>query len=122
MQRAEGAQAQTVSAQIVSEVSARNAARTPPGQWASLGFVIGATVDWTDAGLTPFTPPAPILGPGFGAQGAEPADLQTRFGATASTVIASESRSILSAGPDRLTSAIDARVEESASRLRIVPR
>ncbi|WP_417511895.1 orotidine-5'-phosphate decarboxylase [Microbacterium sp.] len=112
VQRSQTAQSQTVSAQIVAEVSARNAASTPAGQWGSLGFVIGATVDWTDAGLTPFAPAAPILGPGFGAQGAEPADLQLRFGAASPAVIASESRSILSAGPDGLASAIDARVAD----------
>lgn len=110
IQRAHIAASQTVSAEIIAQVSTRNAQSSPAGQWGSLGFVIGATVDWTDAGLAAFTPAAPILSPGFGAQGAEPRDLQARFGAAAPTVIASESRSILSAGPEGLTSAIDARV------------
>jgi orotidine-5'-phosphate decarboxylase len=112
VQRSQSATAQTVSAQIVADVSARNAENTPDGQWGSLGFVIGATVDWTDAGLSPFSPAAPILSPGFGAQGAGPDDLPTRFGSASSTVIASESRSILSAGPDGLAPAIDARVAD----------
>lgn len=112
VQRSQSPTAQTVSAQIVDDVSARNATTTPAGQWGSLGFVIGATVDWADAGLTPFSPAAPILAPGFGAQGAGPDDLPTRFGAASSMVIASESRSILSAGPDGLASAIDARVAD----------
>ena len=49
-----------------------------------------------------FAPPAPILAPGFGHQGAGPADLARRFGELAPCVIASESRSILEAGPARL--------------------
>lgn len=104
------ADAQTVSASIIEQVSARNARVTPEGQWGSLGFVIGATVDWADAGISAFTPPAPILGPGFGAQGADPVDLVGRYGSAASLVIASESRSILSAGPEGLVEIIDSRV------------
>lgn len=103
---------QTVSASIIDEVSAHNARVTPEGEWGSLGFVIGATVDWSEAGIAAFAPPAPILGPGFGAQGATPADLVTRFGTAAAMVIAAESRSILSAGPDGLARVIDSRVAE----------
>jgi orotidine-5'-phosphate decarboxylase len=112
VQRAETAASQTVSAEVVAQVGTRNAQHTTAGRWGSLGFVIGATVDWTDAGLTPFTQPAPILAPGFGAQGADPSDLHARFGVSSPMVIASESRSILSAGPDGLVSAIDARVAD----------
>ena len=110
LQRAQTAASQSVAAEVVAQVSTRNAQHTPSGQWGSLGFVVGATVDWTDAGLTPFHPSAPILAPGFGAQGAGPADLHARFGVASPMVIASESRSILSAGPDELASTIDARV------------
>ncbi|MDP3951537.1 orotidine-5'-phosphate decarboxylase [Microbacterium sp.] len=119
VQRARSTDAQTVSAAIIDEVSSRNARSTTDGEWASLGFVIGATVDWTDAGIAAFTPAAPILGPGFGAQGAGPADLLARFGTHASMVIASESRSILSAGPDALIAAIDARAAEYREALNV---
>ncbi len=112
-QRARVAGGETLSAAIVAEVSARNAERTPAGEWAALGFVIGATVDWDDAGLIAPSPPAPILGPGFGFQGAAAEDL-ARFGAASDTVIASESRSVLSAGPE----AIAARIQERAARYR----
>ena len=112
VQQAQTAASMTVSAGIIEEVSSRNARSTPSGEWGSLGFVIGATVDWAEAGITAFTPTAPILGPGFGAQGAGPADLRARFGSAADSVIASESRSILSAGPDGIASAIDDRVAE----------
>ena len=109
LQRAVLADGETVSADIVREVSARNARTTPEGQWGSLGFVIGGTVDWTDAGLRAFSPVAPILGPGFGHQGAEPQHLGARFGDLQEAVIASESRSILAAGPDRLAARISER-------------
>ncbi|KDA05663.1 orotidine 5'-phosphate decarboxylase [Microbacterium sp. CH12i] len=110
VQQARSEAGATVSAEIVDDVSAYNVRTTAAGNWGSLGFVIGATVDWADAGLTHFAPPAPILAPGFGAQGAGPADLGTRFGANASMVIASESRSILSGGPNGLIARIDERV------------
>ena len=108
-QRAVLPSGETVSAAIMREVSQRNAGMTPDGQWASLGFVVGGTVDWTDAGLRAFSPVAPILAPGFGHQGAEPLDLRARFGDLAEAVIASESRSILAAGPDRLAARISER-------------
>lgn len=112
VQRARATDEQTVSAAIVDDVSARNAHSTPDGEWASLGFVIGATVGWSAAGLVTFAPSAPILGPGFGRQGAGPGDLRPRFGAHASMVIASESRSILEAGPGALATTIGARADE----------
>ncbi|GAA3624830.1 orotidine-5'-phosphate decarboxylase [Microbacterium awajiense] len=105
-QRATAGDGRTVSAQIIREVSERNARTTPDGEWASLGFVIGATVDWREAGLTSFAPSAPILGPGFGFQGADPRDLEARFGTAAHLVVAAESRSILSAGPEGVREAI----------------
>jgi orotidine-5'-phosphate decarboxylase len=112
LQRSISATGRAVSADIVSVVSARIAEHAEAGEWGSFGFVIGATVDWTDAGLAAFTPPAPILAPGFGSQGATPADLRHRFGSMSPAVVASESRSILSAGPTGLAAAIDARVAE----------
>lgn len=116
LQRSTSRTGATVSATIVSEVSARNAASiaNKTGEWSSFGFVIGATIDWSEAGIAPFTPVAPILAPGFGTQGAMPADLHVRFGEMSPAVIASESRSILSAGPDGLAAAIDARIAQYA--------
>ncbi|MDR6868539.1 orotidine-5'-phosphate decarboxylase [Microbacterium resistens] len=76
-----------------------------------VGLVIGATVDRTSFGLDDeLLAGVPILAPGFGAQGAEPEDLARRFGPLARNVLASESRSILSAGPEGIADAIDARV------------
>lgn len=112
LQRATTADGSTVSAAVVAAVSARNAAAVAPGEWGSVGFVIGATVEPTQTGIGDIDPPAPILAPGFGAQGAEPAQLTARFGALAPFVIASESRSLLSAGPDALSDAIAQRAAE----------
>lgn len=109
IQRSTDAEGRTVSAAVIEAVSRRNAAETVDGEWGSHGFVIGATVNWDDAGIRPFSPPAPILAPGFGAQGAGPADLAVRYGAHAAQAFASESRSILSAGPDRVAATIDER-------------
>lgn len=79
-------------------------------EWSSLGLVVGATVDLAARGLDEaFVRTLPLLAPGFGAQGAEPADLARIFGRLAPAVIASESRSILSAGPDALADRIDVR-------------
>jgi orotidine-5'-phosphate decarboxylase len=111
-QRARRGDGQTVSGSIVREASERNAANAAEGEWGAIGFVIGATVDWRDAGLAAFSPPAPILAPGFGHQGAGPADLTRRFGEMAPCVLASESRSILEAGPEDLAVAIEARASE----------
>ncbi|MDL5350189.1 orotidine-5'-phosphate decarboxylase [Microbacterium sp. zg-YB36] len=90
----------TVAARVTEEVSAFNARTTPDGEWGSVGLVVGATVDLDLAGLgSAVTPPAPILAPGYGAQGAQPGDLDDQFRVLRSPVVASESRSILSAGP-----------------------
>jgi orotidine-5'-phosphate decarboxylase len=118
LQRSVDADGRTVSAGVISQVSAANAANTPDGAWGSNGFVIGATVDWDAAGISAFEPPAPILGPGFGAQGAGPADLRARYGTAAELVLASESRSILSAGPDDITAAITSTAAEYREVLR----
>ena len=103
----------SVAAAVISSVSAFNAATADGHGWGSMGFVIGATVDQASLGLPEkLTPPAPILAPGFGAQGAALADLGELFGANAPSVIASESRGILRAGPAGLESAIRSRKHE----------
>ncbi|MEV7694391.1 orotidine-5'-phosphate decarboxylase [Microbacterium sp. NPDC089189] len=81
-----------------------------PGALGSIGVVVGATVDRARFGLTDIVlAGTPILAPGFGAQGAEPSDLDRLFGYVAANVIASESRSILAVGPDRLAQRIEQR-------------
>lgn len=86
-----------------------------PGALGSIGIVIGATVDRAAFGLTDIVIAGmPVLAPGFGAQGADPADLPRLFGYGASNVVANESRSILSVGPSKLA----ARIEERAALYR----
>lgn len=73
------------------------------------GLVVGATVDRAAVGLTDEAlEGAPLLAPGFGAQGAELSEMSTLFGRHAPRVIASASRSILGAGPSGLVAAIEA--------------
>lgn len=107
LQRSADAGSRTVAQRVIDEASAVNAACVADGEWGSVGFVIGATVDWHASGIRPFAPVAPILAPGFGYQGARPADARRIFGAMAPAVIMSESRSILSAGSDRIETVIE---------------
>lgn len=105
LQRAVGASG-SVAADVARAVRAFAVA---PGLH-DLGLVIGATVDRSTFGLSDDAlADVPILAPGFGAQGAEPADLGRLFGALAGNVVASESRSILSAGPEGLAARIEQR-------------
>ncbi len=99
--------AATVAAAVIAEVSHLN--RKAGGPLGDIGLVIGATVDAPSYDLPErLDPPAPILAPGFGAQGARLSDLTRLFGAQAPFVLASASRSILRHGPSGLTDAIDA--------------
>lgn len=78
-----------------------------PGALGSIGVVIGATVTRSRFGLSDILlAGTPILAPGFGAQGADPAELGRLFGYVSSQVIANESRSVLAVGPDRLAERI----------------
>ena len=115
LQRSTDAQGRTVSQRVIDEVSEHNAANVGRGDWGSAGFVVGATVDWNEAGIEPPTPVAPLLAPGFGHQGADPARLAEIFGSAADAVIVSESRSILSAGPGRIVSEIEDHARAAAA-------
>ncbi|REJ05483.1 orotidine-5'-phosphate decarboxylase [Microbacterium bovistercoris] len=98
----------------VAAMVARQATAADAGDaLGAIGLVIGATVDRAAFGLDDdLLRTVPVLAPGFGAQGATPDDLTTRFGTIARNVLASESRSILRAGPD----GIAVRMEETARR------
>jgi orotidine-5'-phosphate decarboxylase len=106
--QAAGAGERTVAAQVAAEVGARNGG----ARVGSFGLVIGATLDRAEFGLTDeLLAGTPVLAPGFGFQGARAEDLASLFGAVAGNVVASESRSILSAGP----AGIAARIAERAA-------
>jgi orotidine-5'-phosphate decarboxylase len=79
----------------------------------SLGLVVGATVDRARFGLTAdLLEGMPLLAPGFGHQGARLEDADALFGGLAPHVLASASRSILSAGPTGLADAIEQHLAE----------
>lgn len=102
----------TTTAALIAEQVAERAEAEPGQDWSSLGLVIGATVDLATVQLAPVgSRVLPVLAPGFGTQGAEPGDLARVFGGFSAGVLASESRSILSAGPDGL----GARIQERAA-------
>lgn len=102
-------------------------ARRP--QLASIGVVLGATVDFAAFGIDLATDTVagagvqgvdrvdyvlmtPILGPGFGHQGAQFSDLASLYGAAAPSVIVSASRSILQAGPVAIEDAVSRQAAE----------
>ncbi|MHC2999925.1 orotidine-5'-phosphate decarboxylase [Microbacterium sp. HJ5] len=96
----EAADGQTVAGRVARDIAWVNGSAAFSGELGPIGLVVGATVDREAVGLDDDAlRGAPILAPGFGAQGAQPADLPSLFGGVAANVVASESRSILSAGP-----------------------
>ncbi len=98
--------ARTTTGESVAATVARHAARVNAeisrgDEWGSVGLVVGATIGdaaaRTGVELSGFN--GPLLAPGFGAQGAGPAQMAEVFGASASRVLVSMSRSILKTGP-----------------------
>lgn len=97
-----------VAARVAHDVNEANIGL--PGALGSIGVVVGATVDRAAFGLGDIALAGmPVLAPGFGAQGAEPADLRRLFGYVAGAVVANESRSILAVGPARVAARISDR-------------
>jgi len=85
----------SVAQQIVEAVAAINAPASPDG---SIGVVIGATLPSLDVDLSALG--GPVLCPGLGAQGGDPAHLGRLFGGFPGVLLPSSSRGILSHGPD----------------------
>ncbi|MBN8206148.1 orotidine-5'-phosphate decarboxylase [Microbacterium esteraromaticum] len=101
---------ETVARRVARDVTWVNDSDAFAAGLGPVGLVIGATVDRSEFGLDDdLLVRTPILAPGFGAQGATPEDLTGRFGPLARNVLASESRSILGAGPDGIAEAIRSR-------------
>lgn len=99
-----------VAARVAHDVNQANIGA--PGALGPVGVVVGATVDRAAYGLGDVALAGmPILAPGFGAQGADPADLRRLFGYVAKAVVANESRSVLAVGPARLADRIEARAD-----------
>ena len=105
----------SVAGVIIDDVAAFNR-RQPEHVLGSVGLVLGATADLASFGVGPdrlLGPnPSPILAPGFGHQGARLDDASAIFGQALDSVIVSESRSILAAGPERIAGAVTERAAE----------
>ncbi|WP_414944329.1 orotidine-5'-phosphate decarboxylase [Amycolatopsis sp. cmx-11-32] len=85
----------TVAQDIVDTAGAHNAGVGPLGD---VGVVVGATVTPGELDLSKLN--GPVLAPGFGAQGATPADLRALFGPRLPGVLPASSRDVLKHGPD----------------------
>ncbi|PZF29822.1 orotidine-5'-phosphate decarboxylase [Curtobacterium sp. MCPF17_051] len=104
----------TVAAGIVLDVADDN--RSVGDQaLGDVGLVLGATLHLDDFGIdADAIGSAPVLAPGFGAQGARIEDLRALYGARAEQVLVSESRGLLTDGPD----GVAALVTDRADRIR----
>ncbi|MFJ3033688.1 orotidine-5'-phosphate decarboxylase [Curtobacterium pusillum] len=107
----------SVAAGIVLDVADDNRAGgdQPLGD---VGLVLGATLDLDDFGIDADTiGTSPILAPGFGAQGARIEDLRTLYGTRAEQVLVSESRGLLSDGPDGVATLVADRADRIRTAL-----
>lgn len=84
----------TVAQDIVDTAAAYNAGVGPLGD---IGVVVGATITPGELDLSKLN--GPVLAPGFGAQGATPADLRALFGPGLPGVLPASSRDVLRHGP-----------------------
>lgn len=95
VQHARTSDGRTVAGAVLESIADRNAGQSPLG---SIGAVVGATIGGTEENLDVN---GPLLVPGLGAQGGTVDDVRRIFGRAARNVLASSSREILSAGPDK---------------------
>ena len=112
----------SVASEIYSALeSANRVSADANARVGSFGAVVGATLNLSAFGLASIQSDAsqltPLLAPGFGAQGAQLSDAGDLFGASADRVLASVSRSVLSAGAAQIANAIDAAKAELAAGL-----
>jgi orotidine-5'-phosphate decarboxylase len=105
VQHARDADGVAVAARIAANASELNARELAVSGAAmgSVGLVVGATTGAAAArlGIDLGAVRGPLLAPGVGAQGAGPTELRAVFGGARGTVLASSSRGILAAGPNR---------------------
>ena len=95
LQQARHPDGRTVSETLADQISALNAARGPGV--GALGAVVGATTD--PAAILDRLPQSLILAPGIGPQGAEMAELGTKFQSARGRVLPVVSRAVLGQGP-----------------------
>ncbi|WP_199424040.1 orotidine-5'-phosphate decarboxylase [Actinotalea solisilvae] len=103
VQHARSPSGRPVAAVVAAAAAALNGAALGDGPGlGSVGLVVGATVakEAQDLGIDLAAVRGPLLAPGVGAQGAGGLELAA-FGAARRSVLASTSRAVLGAGPDR---------------------
>ncbi|MEO7070150.1 MAG: orotidine-5'-phosphate decarboxylase [Nostocoides sp.] len=107
----------TVARAIVDAVTGDNAEAATAGHLGHVGLVVGATVGTAvqDLGLDLAAANAPLLAPGFGAQGGTGEDVRRVFAEAWPNVLPSSSRGVLAAGPD--ASALRAAARRAAESL-----
>ncbi|AGL19435.1 orotidine-5'-phosphate decarboxylase [Actinoplanes sp. N902-109] len=113
LQHAVTAGGRTVAQTVIDEISQLNAGATGLG---SFGVVVGATIGETGHDLSKIN--GPLLAPGLGAQGGDPAGLRAIFGESLRNVLPSYSREVLAAGPD--PAALQAAAARAAAACRAV--
>ena len=113
----------TVAALVAKDVATLNSiAAQSRSIFGNVGLVIGATVDVKEFGIESVNRNlesgfAPILAPGFGAQGASLADARKLFGANAKNVIYTISRSALRDGLASASEVVSRDAKELAGAL-----
>ncbi|PZO57705.1 MAG: orotidine-5'-phosphate decarboxylase [Leifsonia xyli] len=107
----------TVAAGIVLDVADDN--RSVGDQaLGDIGLVLGATLHLDDFGIdADAIGTAPVLAPGFGAQGARIEDLRALYGSRAEQVLVSESRGLLTDGPDGVAALVADRADRIVAAL-----
>ncbi len=111
VQHAVTAGGRSVAQTVIDEISQLNAGAEPLG---SVGAVVGATIGRSGHDLSKIN--GPLLAPGLGAQGGDPAGLREIFGESLRNVLPSYSREVLSAGPDPVALRAAAERAEAACR------
>jgi orotidine-5'-phosphate decarboxylase len=123
VQHARDAEGVAVAARIAAHAGELNARELAVSGAAmgSVGLVVGATTGAAarHLGIDLGAVRGPLLAPGVGAQGAGPTELRAVFGNARGTVLASSSRGVLAAGPDRasLLAAARSAADEARSAL-----
>lgn len=92
----------SLAADIMQRTGAENREAAQAGYWGHVGLVVGATVGERMRGLESLLDAAnaPLLVPGFGAQGGNAESVAKVFGKAADRIIVSSSRGILRRGPE----------------------
>ena len=113
-----GTPEKSLAADIMQRAGEENRQAAQAGYWGHVGLVVGATVGERMHGLESLLDAAnaPLLVPGFGAQGGNPESIAKVFGKAADRIIVSSSRGILRRGPE--PGALQAAFEENLESLK----